>query len=366
MTMRELVTIGALLAACESGLTVGNGGDDLPPLSPDGGGSGSNAPVAPELGTGDHTPGSVDLVVVAQAPALNRPMDLAFDPATGHLWIVNQGDDSWTIVTAGTPRRYYDDSNHFLRAPASLSFIHGEQALATCQESINGGDGFMGPTAWTSDLTKFDGGHASHYDMLHESSYCMGIAWQTARVFWLFNGERGVIDRVDYRGWHPDVPGGLGGMNHSDGRYYRYPDAHVKRVAGIPSGMQFDAGDRMLYVADTGNGRLARMPTDGAIGPQISSRFGEVPMFRAAGTLADVVPSGKLVQPSGLTIENDLLYVGDRETGMLHAFDKSGQERNWLDTGLGAGHVGSLAIGPDGKLYFLDTPGNQLYRVDPK
>jgi sugar lactone lactonase YvrE len=122
----------------------------------------------------------------------------------------------------------------------------------------------------------------------------------------------------------------------------------------------------MLYVADTGNGRVARMPTDGAIGSQIGSQFDEVPMYSAQGSLTDVVASGQLGRPSGLTIAHGLIYVGDQMTGVISAFDKTGAKRASLDTGLGASHVGSIAIGPDGKLYFLDTPGNRLYRVDPK
>jgi sugar lactone lactonase YvrE len=194
----------------------------------------------------------------------------------------------------------------------------------------------------------------------------MGIAWDSGRSFWVFNGMLGVIDRVDFHGWHPDAPGGLGGMDHSDGEYFRYKDAKVRRIAGVVSGMQVDAAEKRLYVADTGNGRIARMPTDGAIGARIGSQFDEVPMYAAAGALTDVVPSGMLMQPSGLALKNGLIYVSDRGTGILYAFDKTGGKVNWVDTGLGAGRVGSLALGPDGKLYFLDTPNNKLYRVDPK
>jgi hypothetical protein len=263
--------------------------------------------------------------------------------------------------------RFFDDSNHFLRKPSSLAFgADADRSLATCQESTNGGDGFMGPVAWTSVLGTFEGGTNSHYDMLHESNNCMGIAWHTARSYWVFNGLLGVIDRVDFHGWHPDAAGGLGGHDHTDGEYFRYKDAKVKRVAGVVSSMQVDQAEGLLYVADTGNGRIAKMATGGAIGARIGSTFDEVPMYLAAGGLVDVVPSGTVTQPSGLAIVNGLIYTSDAATGKLYAFDKTGTKVNWLDTGLGAGHVGSIAIGPDGKLYFLDTPGNTLYRVDPK
>lgn len=89
-------------------------------------------------------------------------------------------------------------------------------------------------------------------------------------------------------------------------------------------------------------------------------------MYRAQGALTDVVPSGQLAQPSGLAIEHDLLYASDRASSTLYAFDKQGRKVNSVDTGLDAGHVGSIAFGPDGKLYFVDTPGNRVYRVDPR
>ncbi len=368
--MKVFALCSGLLIACSSTSNpMGDddqvGDDDDVDPTPDGGTMPESS--GAELGTGDHSPGSVTLVEVIGDQALATPMDLSFDPMSGSLWIVNQYDDTWAIVdpsvSPATFERYQDDSNHFLRRPSSLSFIpNSERVLATCQESNNGGDGFMGPVAWTSDPARFEGGTNSHYDMLHESNNCMGIAWQAGHQFWVFNGTDGVIDRVDFHGWHPDAPHGLGGEDHTDGEYFRYSDARVRRVAGVAAGMQVDDG--LLYVADTGNGRIARMPTNGAIGEQMESRFGEVPMYSAGGELTDVV-TDELVQPSGLAIKGGLLFVGDRATGILYAFDKSGTKVNWLDTGLGASHVGSLDIGPDGKLYFLDTPGNKLYRVEP-
>ena len=38
----------------------------------------------------------------------------------------------------------------------------------------------MGPTLWDGNLNIYDGGHASHLDMLHNSPNGAGIAWGPA------------------------------------------------------------------------------------------------------------------------------------------------------------------------------------------
>jgi len=364
----------ATLAACGGGVDQGGPGD---------GGSGADAahipgsPDAapgvpgPELGTGDHTPGSVDLVVELAGNDLDRPMDLDFDPQSGRLWIVNQGNNGWTIIdnvesAARTIKHFADDSGHFLDQPASISFHGSEKALATCQESTNHGDQFMGPTAWTSDMALFTGDHNSHYDMLHESGNCVGIAWTEEHVWWVFNGRRGALDRNNFHGWHPDVPGGLGGEDHSDGEIFRYADGALARVAGVPGGMKNDAAAHLLYVADTGHGRVVRIDSKARTGTSIPSLNDEVPLYRVDGVqLEEVIAPGVLAQPSGLDLHKDLIYVADHASGVIAAFTLAGVKVNWLDTGLGGGHVTSLAISPSGHLHFLDTAGNKLYRIDP-
>ena len=37
------------------------------------------------------------------------------------------------------------------------------------------------------------GGLGSHVDMLHNTSFCRGIAHVEANVFWVFNGQRGAL-----------------------------------------------------------------------------------------------------------------------------------------------------------------------------
>src|SRR5262245_19607591 len=124
------ITLAALTAGC-AGDTLGGGpgpdpdaargsSDAAAPGSRDG----ATGPLAPELGDGDHTAASVDLVDVSSPGDLVDPMDVEIDPVTGNLWVVNQGDNGWTIYPAGggARLRFFDDSDHFLRHPAALAF----------------------------------------------------------------------------------------------------------------------------------------------------------------------------------------------------------------------------------------------------
>src|SRR5262245_64179823 len=121
MIARVALSLTWLVAACSNKQPAPTAGDD-DNTPPDADTDGGDARTAPELGEGH----GVDLVVIAQAPALDTPMDLKFDPVTGNLWIVDQADNGWTILRrAGsgfaTPLRYHDHENHFLLRPSSLS-----------------------------------------------------------------------------------------------------------------------------------------------------------------------------------------------------------------------------------------------------
>src|SRR5688572_3476581 len=111
--MRVLWVVSAFVTACAGEPALGDdpadggtGAPDADPALPPADASVSAADAgaageAPELGTGDHGPVSVDLVAITGTGDLVDPFDLAFDPANGNLWVVNQGDSSWTIYPPG-------------------------------------------------------------------------------------------------------------------------------------------------------------------------------------------------------------------------------------------------------------------------
>ncbi len=392
-----------------------------------GGGAGSDAggdaaPIlAPEIGTGDHSPASVTLTIVAgPQDDLQAPRDLAFNPRVpDDLWVVNYDDDSVVIIhdaSTDSPdpeymKDWYGDpsgfpANHFMAEPSAIAFGADETSedpppagvggvpgtFATCGESRNTYDDqapandFMGITLWSSDPSVFANapGHlglGSHLDMLHNGPYCMGVAHIDANAYWAFAG----------RARDPDVPAcgltcsfvseaalvrydlnednGVGNDDHSDGGAYQYVTGEVDYVRGVPSHLTYDATRELLYIADTGNRRIVALDTTtGTIGTALQPLE---PMLAYNvvndAVLTDVVPEAAAVleRPSGLDLHNDLLYVTDNATGMIHAFNLDGTLVNCLDTGRGEGALAGVSFGPDEKLFLVDMKADEVVRIDP-
>ncbi len=338
---------------------------------------------APELGGED---GATLVELLGPAAGLARPRDLAFNPRRpDELWIVNDADNSTVIVhDASTDARRSDRrrdaaADHFLHKPSSIAFgadgttFGAVGTFGTCGESrnengIEGAQDFMGPVLWSSDLEIFAKkdpiGLGSHLDMLHNSPLCMGIAHEKANVYWVVTGTRKAITRYDFGADHH-----IGMDDHSDGASEEWVFGQLGYVPGVPSHLEYRAADSTLYIADTGNARVAKLDTkSGARGRKLPTKEPQDGgHYKIDGaTLVDVVPPGTLQAPSGLEIRNDTLYVSDNATGKIHAFDLEGREVNAFDTGLGAGALSGMAFGPDGKLYLVDMAGSRLFRVDPK
>ncbi len=389
--MKHLAPLFVLLAACGPGyatdLTI-----DTKPIT--------LLVRAPQLGTGDHTASSVTLTEIANGATglLSRPRDLAFNPRVpDELWTVSFNDDSVLVVHDASkdsrrPVRYKDPfAFHFLEQPSSIAFgadattIGKPGTFGTCQESRNTYDNmqahndFMGPALWSSDLTVFaqsnPHGLGTHLDMLHGSPNCMGIAHEKDNIYWVFGGKRHsgtaaqrqepipALVRYDFGQDH-----GIGADDHSDGRIWQYADNLVKDVPGIPSHLVYEQSTKLLWVADTGNARIATMDTmSGTIGGPL---FGQEPLISydrmIDATVTTFTTDVTLVRPSGLELFEEFVFVSDNQTSIIHAFDKSGVRVNWIETGLPAGALSGMAFGPDGKLYFVDMLGNRVLRIDPK
>jgi outer membrane protein assembly factor BamB len=78
------------------------------------------------------------------------------------------------------------------------------------------------------------------------------------------------------------------------------------------------------------------------------------------------VPPGEVALPSGLALVGGVLFVADRGSGVISAYDvEANRKIRSLDTGLGAGALTALSYGPDGKLYFSDIAGGRVLRIEP-
>ncbi len=332
----------------------------------------------PVLGGGHHAVAASQIHVIStQANGLNAPTDLAFNPqAPDQLWVTNHADHSMVIVehmgtaTQASSKRTGtgDDGQHFLAKPAALAFgAPGRLATAPdedqkTQPTTPGS--FMGPTFWSSDVNVFNGGMAAHYGMLHNSPLAAGIAWDHDNVFWVFDGTHGSLSRYDFHAGHP-----LAGTDHSNGEVARFVEGKVARVAGVMSHLKVDHDTHLLYVADTGNNRIAVLDTTtGTRGAAIVPNFDADLQYQMTGAALTTLVDGSamgLQQPSGLALEQQALFVTDNATSRIYAFDLQGHPLDWLDLSaqIQPGGLMGLTFDAAGNIFLVDNVGNQVLEI---
>ncbi|MEC9465740.1 MAG: hypothetical protein VX834_08150 [Myxococcota bacterium] len=326
---------------------------------------------------------SLSFELVANSSAgLAIPRDLEFHPdRPDELWIINQETQSMTILhKPNTPDQRSEVridafADHFMAVPSSLAF-GALNTFATCQESRNDmrgyqqPDDFMGPTLWPADLdifamvnqTPFGNLLGSHLDMNHQSPLCMGIAHQQDNEYWVFDGFNGHVVFYDFNQDH-----GPGRDDHSDAQIRRYPEASLTRVEGIPGHMEVDHATGWLYVADTGAGRVIRLDTkSGTFNRDLFSWSQNEPLAEFSeytGAAVETIISD-LVNPSGLAISGDTLFISDNATGEIIGYDKNtGIELDRISTP--AKSISGLTIGPEGELWFVDMAEEKVFHVSP-
>jgi DNA-binding beta-propeller fold protein YncE len=347
------------------------------------------------LGNETHDIANVNITVIGNsADGLSVPRDLKFNPGVeGELWVVNRADDSTTTYnntgTQGQTSVHIVDpyAMHFMEEVSSISFgaaLFSDSEYAnfgTCHESRNTyndqgpPNDFMGPTLWSSDpdvygisnpeavqAQGFDLG--SHIDMLHETPLCMGLAWETANVYWAFNGSVNAINRVDFVDDH-----GVGWDDHSDGIIGRYVEGDVSRVEDIPSHLAYDPSTAFLYIADTGNSAIKVLDTtSGTRGSNLPKMEWGTDHYDMNDAIMWTLVEGSdynISLPSGVIIVDETLLVTDNATGIIHAFDLEGNRIDWLDTGLGEGALMGIEALDLDNIWVVDAATDRVLRIQP-
>ena len=140
-------------------------------------------------------------------------------------------------------------------------------------------------------------------------------------------------------------------------------DATLTRVANIPGHMELDHATGMLYIADTGAGRIMRLDTSsGTNTGALSGEWDGATYTGVEGADFQVVVDG-LEQPSGLALHAGHLLVSDHATGEIVAFDLDGNELDRMSTP--ARRIMGIEVGPAGDLWYVDAGADQVVRVDP-
>jgi hypothetical protein len=331
------------------------------------------------LGNYSHSTDSVEVTEIGnQTSGLFRPRDVAFKPGVpGEMWVVNERDNSIVIFkNTGTPDQTSDKRSgpggtHFMPKPSAMAF--GKPGfMATVHDmdqvtEMGAPADFMGPTLWTTD-DSFEGGHASHYDMLHNSPDAVGIAWDHDNVYWVFDGYHRSITKYDFQDDH-----GPAGSDHSDGIAARYVNNQMSYEKGVSSHMELDHATGLLYIADSGNGRIAVLDTkSGTKGTTISPNYDGGPQYYVTGaTLTTLVSSldvEQLQKPSGLALHDGKIWVSDNRNALILAFDLDGKLVDWLDLGsfVSTGSLMGMDFDSQGRLYVVDAVNHKVFRIAPK
>ncbi|MEO8590328.1 MAG: hypothetical protein ABI432_13220 [Flavobacteriales bacterium] len=323
--------------------------------------------------------------VVDIGDTVYQPTDLGFKPNTNELWVLNRGMDSnggsFIIVhDAGMPdqvSQYRKDSHsgHFMTYASSMAWSdNGEWAgVSEVQSTASPTSTFMGPALWLGDLNIFArvfqsnwvSGYplGSHVDMLHQSPFAMGIAADSAKVYWVMDGHFGNIVRYDFVADH-----GPGYDDHSAGKIWRYTDVLVTRVPNMPSHMEVDHANRWLYFIDGGPKTIKRLNMNsgsetGNLTVPPTSGEALAGYKRVEGATVETIATWT-TQPSGLAYTDGRLLVGDYNTGDIKVYDVTGTPTLVGTIATGQAGMMGLEVGHDGSIWFVNYPENKVVRIN--
>ena len=341
-----------------------------------------------------NSPFVINKLAGSETDGINNPRDLDFHTdqnRSNELWVINEnsatfdpnfGGSTVTYYYAGSENQWADYrkdsySGHFMNTASAIAFSNnGGFANTLDVQDANGNENgyFSGCTLWDSDTSIYarvnqNGPElGSHWDMLHQSPYSVGIASETDNIYWLFDGYHNTIAKYNFQEPHSDHE--HGGEDHSDGIIYRFDEIEVERVSGLSSHMVMDQSLGMLYICDTGNQRILKMNTNsGSISYNLTP-YGEniEGYYSMSGVEYETIIDSGLVLPTGIDLIENYLLVSDYSSGEIIVYDISQndniQELKRLQTNM-VNDVMGIKVGPDGSIWYVCTNSNQLYQMLP-
>ncbi|MFM8770803.1 MAG: hypothetical protein ACKOE4_02080 [Candidatus Kapaibacterium sp.] len=325
--------------------------------------------------------------VAGPSDGIQEPIDLDFNRAVLHgqdLWVV-MGDKSghaMAIVHNAPSKqptiRLKKDSRayHFMWRTMGIA-MGTNGAFATAQNG-EPGDGdqnymFMGPTLWSSDTAVFASRNqteerrlASHLDMLHQSPWDLGIAHDSANIYWVLDAKYPGVSRYDFRDPHE-----VGGTDHRDGVIRRYTETSITPAQrGRPAHVSLDRSTGWLYYVDPGAAKVHRLDTrSGKVTDTLemppSSAENAAEFTSVTGARISTAISSGLVEPVGIEVVGSRLLVGDRSTGLIHVYDISDTSTVLLGSiSTGAKELLGVTVGPDQRIWFVDRATAKVCRLD--
>ncbi|MBL7965181.1 MAG: hypothetical protein JNM31_15205 [Flavobacteriales bacterium] len=351
-------------------------------------------PVAFCLGTGAFAQLAIDryltdpltyTTVVSASNQVSNPRDLDFKPNTHELWVMmrggSNGGDMVIVNNAGLPGQssiYKKDSHsgHFMVQASAMAFSENGEwaAVSEIQNTASPTSTFMGPALWTGDrdifATVFQNNWVSgkplgsHLSMLHQSPFAMGIAADSAKVYWVMDGHFGTICRYDFVLDHSP-----GYDYHGTGKIWRYVDVPVSRVPNIPSHMVLDRANGWLYFIDGGAKQVKRMNVNsgsetGNLTVPPTSNEPLASYKKVEGATVEVIATWA-TQPSGIDFSEGRLVVSDHTTGEIRIYDVSGTPAQIGTINTGMTGIMGVKVGPDGRIWYVHNTGNKVVRIDP-
>ena len=341
-----------------------------------------------------NSPFTVSVVQGTESDGLFKPRDLDFHTLpnrTNELWVINENSASFDLNFGGSTVTYYNAgldnqwadyrkdsySGHFMHTASAISFSdNGGFANTLDVQDANGNPNgyFSGCTLWDSDTSVYarinQNGPllGSHWDMVHQSPFSVGIAAETENIYWLFDGYHSTVAKYNFQEPHPDHE--HGGEDHSDGVVYRYDEIEIERVNGLSSHMVLDNENDHLYICDTGNQRIIKMNTNtGTINYSLTP-YGEniEGYYSMIGAQYETIIDSGLVLPTGIDIFENYLLVSDYSNGDIVFYDLEqlgiNQELKRLKTDR-ENDLMSIKVGPDGTIWYVGTNTNELVQIVP-